>query len=168
MSAKQKGVRVRDGFSLLSTRRTLPMALLRAREGVMLHFRPMLNRHDITEQQWRVIRVLQEFGPTDASRLAELASVLPSSLTRILKALDAREFVVIRRDTQDGRRTLISLTKVGARFLRQVAPEAAAIYARIEKQIGAERISMLLNELGFLLDHIDPHAASEDEEDLSA
>lgn len=68
---------VNDGFGLAETRRTLPIALLRAREAVMERFRPVLNSHDITEQQWRVIRVLQEHGATDASKLAELACILP-------------------------------------------------------------------------------------------
>lgn len=36
------------------------MVLLRAREVIMAHFRPMLARHDITERQWRVLRVLAE------------------------------------------------------------------------------------------------------------
>jgi hypothetical protein len=33
------------------TRRSLPIALLRAREAVMSRFRPMLNADDVTEQQ---------------------------------------------------------------------------------------------------------------------
>ena len=40
-----------------STRRSLPMALLRAREVIMAHFRPMLARHDITEQQLSLIHI---------------------------------------------------------------------------------------------------------------
>ena len=42
------------------TRRSLPMALLRARETVMARFRPMLAENDINEQQWRVLRVLDQ------------------------------------------------------------------------------------------------------------
>ena len=39
---------------------SLPMMLLRAREAVMGRFRPMLREFDLTEQQWRIIRVLAE------------------------------------------------------------------------------------------------------------
>jgi hypothetical protein len=39
------------------TRRALPIALLRAREAVMVRFRPILRYHGVTEQQWRVMRV---------------------------------------------------------------------------------------------------------------
>ncbi|MGO7998126.1 hypothetical protein ACC734_37775, partial [Rhizobium ruizarguesonis] len=58
------------------TRRSLPIALLRAREAVMGHFRPMLALHDVTEQQWRVIRILAEAGTLDASEMSERAFIL--------------------------------------------------------------------------------------------
>ena len=42
--------------------RSLPIMLLRAREAVMKRFRPMLKAHGLSEQQWRVLRVLNETG----------------------------------------------------------------------------------------------------------
>lgn len=70
------------------TRRSLPIALLRAREAMMQHFRPMLAVHDLTEQQWRVLRVLAESGAKDATQLAELAQILGPSLSRYPAAAD--------------------------------------------------------------------------------
>lgn len=70
-----------------NTRRSVPIALLRAREAVMSHFRPMLAQHDITEQQWRVIRILAETDIVDASEMAERAFILAPSLTRIIARL---------------------------------------------------------------------------------
>jgi homoprotocatechuate degradation regulator HpaR len=145
------GVSLKDGFELAETQRTLPIALLRAREAVMERFRPMLSAHDVSEQQWRVMRVLQEAGELDASRLAERACVLPPSLTRMLKSLEARGFIALRRDPQDGRRMQVSLTEAGDDFIAQVAPESVAIYREIEKLIGADEISDLLDRLEALL-----------------
>ena len=145
------GASLKDGFELAETQRTLPIALLRAREAVMERFRPMLSAHDVSEQQWRVMRVLQEAGELDASRLAERACVLPPSLTRMLKALEARQFISLRRDPKDGRRMQVSLTKAGDGFIAQVAPESAAIYREIEKLIGADEISDLLDRIEALL-----------------
>lgn len=141
----------RDGFELAETRRTLPIALLRAREAVMERFRPLLGAHDVTEQQWRVLRVLQEAGETDATQLADAASLLPPSLTRMVRSLEARGFITLRKDPNDGRRSLIALTDAGKGFLRKVSPESAAIYAQIEAQIGHERVEHLLDELAALL-----------------
>ena len=75
-----------DTLLPLDTRRSLPIALLRARETVMHRFRPLLASHDLTEQQWRVIRVLGETSPLDASDVAERACILAPSLTRIIVA----------------------------------------------------------------------------------
>lgn len=145
----------RDGFELAETRRTLPIALLRAREALMERFRPMLLAHEVTEQQWRVLRVLQEAGETDASQLAEAACLLPPSLTRMARSLESRGFIVQRKDPGDGRRSLIALTPAGQAFLRMVSPESVAIYAQIEARIGRARIDHLLDELGALLDALD-------------
>lgn len=140
---------------LARTSRTLPIALLRAREAVMDRFRPLLHQHDITEQQWRVIRVLQETGPIDATQLASEATLLAPSLTRMLKALAARGFITQEQDKDDRRRSLIALTDAGAAFIEKLAPESATIYARMENEIGAERIDALLNDLSDLLAALD-------------
>lgn len=143
---------LKDGFELAQTQRTLPIALLRAREAVMERFRPMLGAHDVSEQQWRVIRVLHEAGELDASRLAERACVLPPSLTRMLRALEGRGFIAMRRDPQDRRRMLVSLTPEGDGFIATVAPESAAIYREIEALIGAEEIGDLLDRIEALME----------------
>ena len=58
---------------LPSTSRSLPIALIRAREGVMTPIRDMLAETGMTEQQWRVLRVLDEFGRMDTKTLADRA-----------------------------------------------------------------------------------------------
>jgi homoprotocatechuate degradation regulator HpaR len=129
------------------TSRSLPIALLRAREAVMSHFRPMLAAHDITEQQWRVIRVLGEAGALDATELAQRACLLAPSLTRILRTLEERGIVSRARDESDGRRTVIAITRKGLDFIREVTPESRAIYAEMEAKFGRERIEALLDML---------------------
>jgi homoprotocatechuate degradation regulator HpaR len=129
------------------TRRSLPIALLRARESVMSKFRPMLNRHDLNEQQWRVIRMLGEHGELDASQLAEKALVLAPSLTRMLKSLKARKLIKQRVDKDDKRRSLISITPEAQRVIDEITPESAAIYAEIEASFGKAEIDKLLDLL---------------------
>lgn len=145
------GTTQRQQETLAATRRTLPIALLRARERVMERFRPMLSAHDITEQQWRVLRVLQELETADATQLAQSACILGPSLTRILKALEARHLIDILRDPQDGRRSIIRLSKAGTDFIAAISPESQAIYAEIEAKLGADRIEALLDDLESIL-----------------
>ena len=89
------------------TRRALPMALLRAREAVMARYRPMLAAHDINEQQWRVLRVLDEGGQMDAAEVAARAAILAPSLTRMIRAMTDRGLITRRKDRADGRRVLL-------------------------------------------------------------
>lgn len=136
-----------DALLPRDTRRSLPIALLRAREAVMVHFRPMLARHDMTEQQWRVIRILAQAGQLDASELAEKAFVLAPSLTRILRSIEDRGLVARSKDAGDGRRVLLEITQAGRDIIDDVAPDSRAIYDKIEKAYGRERIDTLLGLL---------------------
>ncbi|WP_448116834.1 homoprotocatechuate degradation operon regulator HpaR [Mesorhizobium amorphae] len=127
------------------------MTLLRAREVIMAHFRPMLARHDITEQQWRVLRVLAETGPLEATELAGRASILPPSLTRIIKALEERRLITRNRVKDDGRRALLAITPSGVALIEDLAPERIAIYEAIEGRYGAEQYEQLLDMLESLI-----------------
>ena len=145
-----------DKVSLARTRRTLPIALLRARETVMERFRPMLHSHDMTEQQWRVLRVLRESDELDATALAAGACVLAPSLSRIIKALEDRGLIELSRDPSDGRRAKIRLSDTGHAFIERLAPESAEIYKEIEATVGTERLETLLTELEALIDALKP------------
>ncbi|SDE52050.1 homoprotocatechuate degradation operon regulator HpaR [Ruegeria marina] len=139
--------RKNEAVSLSRTRRTLPIALLRAREQLMDRFRPMLLSHGVTEQQWRVLRVLNENAEMDATDLAEKACVLGPSLSRIIKALEARALIHVGKHPKDGRRAVIKLSHEGQQFVETVARESAAIYKTIEAKVGADRIGSVLNDL---------------------
>ncbi|AHB00486.1 Bacterial regulatory protein, MarR family [Brucella ceti TE28753-12] len=130
-----------------NTCRSVPIALLRAREAVMSHFRPMLAQHDITEQQWRVIRILAETDIVDASEMAERAFILAPSLTRIIRSLEERGIITKTRDENDGRRVLLQITPAGLAIIKEVAPESRLIYQMIEERFGRERIDQLLDML---------------------
>jgi homoprotocatechuate degradation regulator HpaR len=132
---------------VVSTRRSLPIALLRSREAVMQLFRPHLSRLGLTEQQWRVLRVLGEDGLSEAGHVAGRACILPPSLSRIIKALAEQKLIASFRDAADGRRTMIELTAAGTGFLENAAPQSAAVYAAIEKAFGKSELADLLDKL---------------------
>jgi homoprotocatechuate degradation regulator HpaR len=129
------------------TRRSLPMALLRAREAVMEQFRPMLSRHDVTEQQWRVIRVVAEAGKLDASEVAARASILAPSLTRMIRTLETRKFIKRRKDVNDGRRVILEIAPAGAALIDRASPESLEVYNRLEAKFGKLKLEALLDLL---------------------
>lgn len=137
-------------MQLPSTSRSLPIALIRAREGVMAPIREMLSETGITEQQWRVLRVLAEFGKLDAKTLADRSSLLFPSLTRIAATLREKGFVTQTRDSKDRRRQFIEITANGQRIIDERSPQAAQIVANFQATLGAENYETLLDLLAML------------------
>lgn len=132
------------------TARSLPIALLRAREAVMGPIREMLAEAGLTEQQWRVLRVLDEDGPADATRIAARACLLAPSLSRILAGLEARGLVSRRGDAADRRRSVVALTDAGRAVLQANAARANALADALAARLGAARMEQLLDLLGEL------------------
>jgi homoprotocatechuate degradation regulator HpaR len=126
------------------------MALLRAREAVMRQFRPSLRRHGITEQQWRVLRALTTVDRIEILALAQATCLLPPSLSRILKDLEERRFVVRRASPNDLRSSFISIAPKGHKLIEQAGVESEAIYAEIAQRFGPQRMAMLYDLLAQL------------------
>lgn len=128
-------------------RRSLAIGLLKAREAVMSHFRPILADHDVTEQQWRVLRALSEAGQLDATEVAEKAFILAPSLTRMLRSLEERGLITREKDETDGRRVLLALAPAGQAVIDAVMPDSRRVYADIDARFGAKRVDALLDML---------------------
>ncbi len=132
--------------------KNLPMSLLRARESVMSHFRPIMREHDITEQQWRVIRALYGLDGLEATELAQRTMLLMPSLTRILKALEEQKLVKRFAVEGDNRRKLIRLAARGRDLYKKMAPLSEAEYKKIEARIGAKKLAELYTLLESIAD----------------
>jgi len=132
--------------------KNLPMSLLRARESVMSNFRPIMREHDITEQQWRVIRALYGLDGLEATALAQKTMLLMPSLTRILKTLEEQKLVRRFAVEGDNRRKLIRLAARGRDLYQKMAPLSEAEYKKIENRIGAKKLAELYTLLESIVD----------------
>jgi homoprotocatechuate degradation regulator HpaR len=135
-----------------ATTRALPIALLRARETVMGPIRNMLADAGVTEQQWRVLRVLDERGVTDATDIARSACLLMPSLTRILQVLEEKQLCSRSPHPTDRRRALIEITPKGRALLAENLPQTNQIYKEIEAKLGPDRLEQLLDLLADLVE----------------
>jgi homoprotocatechuate degradation regulator HpaR len=144
------------------------MALLRARESVMRHFRPSLRAHGLTEQQWRILRALASIDDIEVTELARLAYLLGPSLSRILRDLETRRLIERRVVKADLRRSMVSITANGLRLIKAVAPSSEAIYAELTRRFGARSLADLqemLHRLEVSLKAMPVQGASGDMED---
>ena len=71
---------------------SINIGLIQAREALMTQFRPILNQANITDQQWRIIRLLAENGTLDFQDFGQSACILRPSLTGILTRLEKSRF----------------------------------------------------------------------------
>lgn len=124
--------------------------MLRARETMMAPIRQMLQKAGVTEQQWRVLRVLAERGTMDPKDLAHSACLLNPSLTRIMQLLERKGLIERRDHPSDRRKVLLDITPAGVALLTKAAPESVAIFARLEKKYGREQMDQLLDLLNKL------------------
>lgn len=132
------------------TARSLPIALLRAREAVMGPIRVMLADAGVTEAQWRVLRVLDESGPMAPSAVARAACLQPPSATRIIQTLVEKGMAARLPDGQDRRRQLVSLLPPGRAVILANLAESRRIAAEVERRLGTERHALLLDLLATL------------------
>ncbi len=140
MTRKPKKV---SSVKLRPLERSLPMELLKTREVTMSYFKPMLREFGLTEQQWRVVRVLAAYGQLEASELAHRSILLAPSLTRILQFLVSEGYVDRQPHQSDQRRALLQLSAKGEQLFAKVAPAAEEIYAKMERAFGTTRMEAM-------------------------
>jgi homoprotocatechuate degradation regulator HpaR len=143
VSATARRAKARSGAFLRDIELSLPMQLLKAREAAMARFRPMLRSHGLTEQQWRVIRVLAADLTLDGGELARRSFLLAPSLTRILQNFEALALVKRSAHASDQRRALFELTARGRKLFEEVAPDAERLYAGIAGEFGGAKLANL-------------------------
>ncbi|WP_091743252.1 MarR family transcriptional regulator [Phenylobacterium immobile] len=145
---------------LLPYSQSLAGTLLAAREAVVAPIRPSLRAVNVTEQQWRVLRVLDD-GALDPTNLARRALLHPPSVTRILRELLERGLIHRASDASDARRSVVTITDAGRDLVTQAARETLKILTEIEARFGADRVAALRGELAALAQAIESIAAEE-------
>jgi homoprotocatechuate degradation regulator HpaR len=132
--------------------RSLPMMLYRTLDTVMPRFRKIFNDFGITEQQWRVLRVLWEQEAVTVNRLAELTLIPAPSLVGIVDRLERNEFVIRQRSQADRRKVNVVLIAKGVELEDEVMPRVAAAYADLKQSVDSAAWDLLLQGLQKIVD----------------
>jgi homoprotocatechuate degradation regulator HpaR len=129
----------------------LPRLLLQAREAVMAHTRPGLREHKLSDQQWRVLRVLAEHGVVETGRVAREAYILGPSLTGVLTRMERDGLIRRARDAVDQRCTVVELTAKGQSAVDKLSHTIEAHYRFMENALGKHRLAQLYGLLDDLI-----------------
>ncbi|MDA0994759.1 MAG: MarR family transcriptional regulator [Proteobacteria bacterium] len=127
--------------------RSLPMMLYRALDRVMPRFRKIFNEFGLTEQQWRVLRVLWEHQDIAFNQLASATLIPAPSLVGIVDRLSENGLVVRRRSESDRRNVSISATQKGHELEAKVRPRVEAAYAELRGAIDEKKWTELIDGL---------------------
>ena len=110
----------------------------------MRQFRPILAEHDLTEQQWRVLRALVDAdGPLSVGELADRTFLLGPSLSRMLVSLEDRGVIARSSRAGDARRAEITITQGGLDLVARIAPRSESAYSRIDEQLDSGELDEL-------------------------
>jgi homoprotocatechuate degradation regulator HpaR len=123
--------------------RNLPRLLLQAREAVMAHARPSLREHALSDQQWRVLRVLGENGTVETGRVAREAFILGPSLTGVLARMERDGLITRARDPADQRRTVVEATERGNALVNTLSTTIETHYQWMEQTLGKDKLAQL-------------------------
>ncbi|HAU68421.1 MAG TPA: homoprotocatechuate degradation operon regulator HpaR [Gammaproteobacteria bacterium] len=131
--------------------RSLPMSLLKAREAVMREFLPSLRSHQLSPEQWRVIRALVQEDGLELAEISLRCFLLAPSLSRISQNLEKRNIVERKNVDSDQRRSKLFLTKEGRKLFETLAPESEQQYLEIANKFGEEKLDTLYELLSDLV-----------------
>ena len=112
----------RRSESLLAERRTSP-GLLLALVGAeaMQRLRAAHAALDLSPRRFQLLALLHDNGPMSQRDLGEVMAVDPSVLVQFLNPLEADGHLTRRREANDRRRHVVSLTPAGERHLAAAA-----------------------------------------------
>ena len=119
----------------------------------MAPYRQMLSKIGVTEQQWRVMRVLDERGRMDPKEIAEAACLLNPSLTRIMQLLEKKGLITRKGNPEDRRRVHVEITAAGRDMLVAAQPESLEIAEKLRARVGQDKLDELLDLLNSLAEN---------------
>ncbi|MFZ6648137.1 homoprotocatechuate degradation operon regulator HpaR [Undibacterium sp. TJN25] len=125
----------------------LPQRLLKARDFLMSNFRPVLNHYGVTEQQWRILRVLGEYGHLEPRELCDLCQILSPSMAGMLARMEDTGLIHRERVAGDQRRVTVTLAPHGEYLMSQIGALISLQYQNIEQACGKKIFAELFDVL---------------------
>jgi len=100
---------------------------------------------DLTIAQWRILFNLAQFGQSHAKALCEQATMDKSTVSRAIKALIDKRYIVSLVNPQDKRASLLALSDEGLSLYKQLAPAALAWEQDLLASLTQDEYTVLLS-----------------------
>lgn len=128
----------------------------------MSRFRPVLNRHGVTEQQWRILRVLLDEDGLEPRQLCERCLISSPSIAGVLMRMEEAGLIQRERMEHDQRRVKVTVTATTKKLGKSIGTMIEREYLALEKRVGVKQLQQVYDTLDTLLQHLDPPTALND------
>ena len=108
--------------------------------------------HDLTAPQFATLARLYERGTLSQNLLGRLVAMEPANIRDVVLRLKKRRLVMTRRDPDDGRLILVSLTPSGMSLVEELLPIEIECTAKTLAALNANERRLLYELLGRLAD----------------
>jgi DNA-binding MarR family transcriptional regulator len=135
----------------------LPYRLLRAAEEVSRRFsRHYKDRHGMTRPEWRTLATIGQYGTITAKAVGEHSSMHKTKVSRAVRALELRRWLVRRTDESDRRIEHLQLTVAGRRAYGDLVAIAETFERDMTGRLGGDAARALDLGLGAIEKIIQP------------
>jgi homoprotocatechuate degradation regulator HpaR len=132
------------------------MMLHRTLDAVIPKYRAVFKEHDISEQQWRILRVLWEVQSCTSAELARITLLPSPSMVGIIDRMMKKSLVLRDRSEDDRRIVHLSLTDKGRQLQNELMPQIDAIYDTMIKQCDADAWQTMIDTMQIIIDTNQP------------
>ena len=122
---------------------SLPMILHRTLDATMPDYRELFARYNLTEQQWRVLRVLWSSKKVTSVELSNRTLIPAPSLVGVIDRLTRKELVTRVRSVEDRRAVFVIATAKGQALEEEVSPQVSQIDQRLRASVTAAEWQMM-------------------------
>ncbi|MCF8147421.1 MAG: homoprotocatechuate degradation operon regulator HpaR [Sulfuritalea sp.] len=116
----------------------------------MSRFRPVLNKHGMTEQQWRILRVLLDEDGLEPRQLCERCLISSPSIAGVLMRMEEAGLIKRERMEHDQRRVKVTVTASTIKLGKSMASTIEREYLELEKLVGVKQLQQVYDALDTL------------------
>jgi homoprotocatechuate degradation regulator HpaR len=122
----------------------------------MSRFRPVLNQHGVTEQQWRILRVLLDEDGLEPRQLCERCLISSPSIAGVLTRMEEAGWIRRERMAHDQRRVKVTVTTATKKLGKSIGAMIEQEYLALEQRVGVKQLQQVYDTLDTLLQNLVP------------
>ncbi|MBE6141349.1 MAG: MarR family transcriptional regulator [Erysipelotrichaceae bacterium] len=138
-----------EKYDCLKLDNQLCFPLYSAANKIVRSYKPLLDKLDLTYTQYITMMVLWEEGDINEKELGRRLFLKSNTLAPLLKKLEAKKYISIKKDKKDARNIVISLTESGEKLKEEAVnvPPSVASTINLSEEEAANLYKILYKYL---------------------